>query len=145
MQGTYLFKWEQQLEANGEFYNAVGRYANELNFPAFRWQHVIMAGWNTGPWSVNLFNRLKSSYTDSNLTDFGPPYDDNKVGAYSVWDLTGTWQGFQGLTITAGVLNMFNERPPFSNQGATFQVNYDPRFASPLGRQYMLRAAYEFK
>lgn len=145
MQGTYLLKWEQQLEQGGEYYTALGVYSQELGFPAFRWQHVIMAGWNSGPWSVNVFNRVKSNYTDQNLTEFGPPYDDNTVGAYSLWDLTGTWQGFKGLTVTAGVLNLFNERAPFSNQGATFQVGYDPRFASPIGRQYMLRAAYEFK
>jgi iron complex outermembrane receptor protein len=145
MQGTYLLKWEQQLEQGGEYYTALGVYSQDLGFPAFRWQHVIMAGWNSGPWSVNVFNRLKSNYTDQNLTEFGPPYDDNTVGAYSVWDLTGTWQGFKGLTVTAGILNLFNERAPFSNQGATFQVGYDPRFATPIGRQYMLRAQYEFK
>jgi iron complex outermembrane receptor protein len=145
MQGTYLLQWEQQLEANGEYYSALGRYANELNFPAFRWQHVIMAAWQTGPWSVNLFNRLRSGYFDSNLTELGGGYDFNTVGAYSTWDLTGTWTGVRGLTITAGVLNLFNERAPFSNQGATFQVGYDPRFASPLGRQFMLRGMYEFK
>ena len=120
-------------------------YSTELGFPVFRWQHVIMAGWNTGPWSVNLFNRLKSSYWDQNQPEFGAPYDENTVGAYSVWDLTGTWQGFKGLTVTAGILNMFDERAPFSNQGATFQVGFDPRFATPIGRQYFLRLGYEFK
>ena len=62
-----------------------------------------------------------------------------------MWDLTGTWQGFKGLSVTAGILNMFDERAPFSNQGATFQVGYDPRFATPLGRQYFVRLGYEFK
>ena len=47
LQGTYLLKWEQQLEAGGEYYNALGVYSQDLDFPAFRWQHVIMAGWNT--------------------------------------------------------------------------------------------------
>jgi iron complex outermembrane receptor protein len=145
MQGTYLLQWEQQLESGGPYYTALGVYSQDLGFPAFRWQHVIMAGWQTGPWSVNLFNRLKSSYYDQNLTEFGPPYDDNTVGGNSVWDLTGTWQGFKGLTVTAGVLNMFDEKAPFSNQGATFQVGYDPRFSAPLGRQYFVRLGYEFK
>jgi iron complex outermembrane receptor protein len=145
MQGTYLLKWEQQLEENGQYYSALGTYSNELGFPAFRWQHVIMAGWQTGPWGANLYNRLKSGYFDQNQTEAGGGYDNNRVGAYSVWDLTGTWQGIKGLTITAGVLNLFNEKPPFSNQGATFQVGYDPRFASPLGRQWLLQGRYEFK
>jgi iron complex outermembrane receptor protein len=145
MQGSYLLKWEQQLENGGPYYNALGVYSLELDFPAFRWQHVIMAGWQTGPWSVNLFNRLKSGYWDQNTTEFGPPYDSNTVGGFSTWDLTGTWQGFKGLTLTAGVLNLFDEKASFSNQGLTFQVGYDPRFTNPLGRQFFVRAAYEFK
>jgi iron complex outermembrane receptor protein len=145
MQGTYLLGWKQQLEQGGQYYSALGVYSNDLGFPAFRWQHVVMAGWQMGPWGANLYNRLKSGYFDQNQTEAGGGYDNNRVGAYSVWDLTGTWQGIKGLTITAGVLNLFNERPPFSNQGATFQVGYDPRFASPLGRQWLLRGQYEFK
>ena len=128
-----------------DYFTALGVYSRELGFPAFRWQHVVMAGWNTGPWSVNLFNRLKSSYWDQNLPEFGAPYDENTVGGYSVWDLSGTWQGFKGLTVTGGVLNLFDEKAPFSNQGATFQVGYDPRFSNPIGRQYFVRLGYEFK
>jgi iron complex outermembrane receptor protein len=145
MQGTYLLQWEQQLENGGAYFSALGVYSQDLGFPAFRWQHVIMANWTYGPWGVNLFNRLKSSYWDQNQPEFGPPYDENRVGAYSVWDLTGTWTGFKGLNVTAGILNVLDEKAPFSNQGATFQVGYDPRFASPLGRQYFLRLAYEFR
>ena len=145
MNGTYMLKWEQQLESGGPYYDAVGNYSADLGFPVPRWKHVVMANWNYGAWGLNLFNRLTSSYTDQNQTEFGPPFDDNKVGAYSVWDLTGSWSGVKGLTLTAGILNLFGERAPFSNQGATFQVGYDPRFASPLGRQFFLRAAYEFK
>ena len=145
LQGTYLLDWKQQLEPGGPYYNALGVYSRELDFPAIRWKHVIMAGWQMGPWGVNLFNRLQSSYWDQNTTEFGDPYDDNTVGAFSTWDLTGTWQGVKGLTVTAGVLNLFDEKASFSNQGLTFQVGYDPRFTNPLGRQFFLRAGYEFK
>jgi len=145
LQGTYLTKWEQQLEKGGEFYSSLGIYSLENNFPAPRYKQVIQAGWQYEAWSANLANRFTSGYWDQNLTEFGGDYDFNKVGKYSLWDLTGSWQGIKGLTITAGVLNMFDEDPPFSNQGATFQVQYDPRLASPLGRQWIARVAYEFK
>lgn len=145
LQGTYLTKWEAQLEKNGEFYSALGQYSHELDFPAPRYQQVTQVGWSMGSWSANVAHRFKSGYWDQNLTEFGGDYDFNKVGKYSVWDLTGTWQGIKGLTLTAGVLNLFDEDPPFSNQGATFQVQYDPRLSSPLGRQFIARLAYEFK
>ncbi|MCP5286135.1 MAG: TonB-dependent receptor [Burkholderiaceae bacterium] len=46
--------------------------------------------------------------------------------------------------MTAGVNNLFDREPPYSNQGDVFQANYDPRFASPVGRAYYLRASYQF-
>lgn len=145
LQGTYLTKWEQQLEKGGEFYSSLGIYSHENNFPAPRYKQVVQVGWSYDAWSANLANRFTSGYWDQNLTEFGGDYDFNKVGKYSLWDLTGTWQGVKGLTITAGVLNLFDEDPPFSNQGATFQVQYDPRLASPIGRQWVARIGYEFK
>ncbi len=103
----------------------------------------MQLGWQYNVWSVNLFQRLRSKYTDSNqLGD--PPYDQNTVGAYSVWDLTGTWTGIKGLSVTAGVQNMFNEHPPFSNQLSTFQSQYDPRFTNPIDRRYLVRVAYSY-
>jgi iron complex outermembrane recepter protein len=142
---TYIIEYKQQLSKGGTYYNPLGRYSLELDFPVFRFQSVTSLGWQYGSWSLNMFNRLKTSYQDQNTTEAGPPYDDNKVGGYSVWDLTGTWTGVKGLSITAGVLNIFNETPPFSNQGSTFQVGYDPRFTNPLDRTFMLRGQYTFK
>ncbi len=144
--GTYLTKWQQQLVQNGEYYSALGQYSQELDFPAFRFQSVFTANWTYGPWGALLANRYKRSYYDQNDSDnLLPGYDQNTVGSLSVWDLVGTYSGIKGLTLSAGVQNLFNQDPPFSNQGSTFQVGYDPRFASPLGRTWLLRAAYEFK
>jgi iron complex outermembrane receptor protein len=143
--GTYVTKFEQQLEKNGEWYNPLGRYSGELDFPVFRWQSVATVNWLMGPWSASLANRYRSGYRDANEAAVAAPYDDNNVGAYSVWDLVGSWSGVKGLTLSAGVLNLFNEDPPFSNQGSTFQQGFDPRFTNSLGRRWLLRASYEFK
>lgn len=144
--GSYLTKWESQLIKNGDFYDANGNYSAELNFPAFRWQHVLQLGWQYNAYSVNLFNRYRSKYSDQNDVSavIDDAYAQNTVGAYSIWDLTGTWTGIKGLSVTAGVQNLFNTPPPFSNQGATFQTNFDPRFTNPLDRRYLLRVGYSF-
>jgi iron complex outermembrane receptor protein len=146
LNGTYLTKWEQQLVKNGEFFDALGNYSVDLNFPVPRWQHVIQVGWESGPWSANLFNRFKSGYYDYNLGTLDDDiYGKNSVGNWSVYDLSVTWKGVKGLTLTGGVLNLLDRDPPFSNQGATFQSGYDPRIADPLGRVFYLQASYEFK
>jgi len=146
LNGTYLTKWEQQLVKGGDFYDALGNYSVELNFPVPRWQHVIAVGWDYGAWSGNLFNRFKLGYSDFNLGTLDDDiYGHNSVGNWSVYDLTLTWKGVKGLTLTGGVMNVLDKKAPFSNQAATFQAGYDPRITDPVGRAWFLQASYEFK
>jgi iron complex outermembrane receptor protein len=93
-------------------------------------------------WSVGLLNRYSQGYWDEN-TAVAPAFY-NKVGSVNTWDLSVTWTGVKNLSITAGVLNMFNQDPPYSNQGSGFQVGYDYRNASPIGRALLLRGTYTF-
>jgi len=134
MDGTYVTSYQYQRELGGAFIDAVGRYSD--NAPVFRWQHVITGTWNTGPWGAIVSQRFKSGYTDQNGVD--------RVGAWEVWDASLTWTGVKNLTLTAGVKNVFDRDPPKSSQNTTFQRGYDPRFSDPLGRVFLLRAAYKF-
>lgn len=132
--GTYVDKYEYQRERGGEFIQNVGRYADAS--PIFRWQHTAAVNYSIGPWSAVFAHRYKSGYTDQDPV--------NEVDNYSTFDLFGTWVGIKGLTLTAGIKNLFDEDPPFTNQSTTFQRGYDPRFTDPRGRTYLVRAAYKF-
>lgn len=132
--GTYVISHKYQRENNGAFISAVGRYSD--NAPVFRWQHVVTANWNSGPWSVNLGQRFKSGYTDQDGV--------NQVDRYYLFDTSVTWTGVKNLSVTAGINNIFDTNPPLSGQVTTFQRGYDPRFTDPLGRTFLLRAAYKF-
>ncbi len=132
MDGTYIRTYKYQREQGGEFIDAAGDYSD--NAPVFRWQHVLALNWSTGPWSAVLANRYKDGYRDQ-----GGASD---VRHYSVFDVSVTWTGLRGLTLTGGVLNLGNEDPPLSVQSTTFQRGYDPRFTDPRGRTFLLRAAY---
>ena len=118
----------------GEFVNAIAKYTDSA--PVFRWQHVATVRWTRGDWSANLTQRHESGYLDQDET--------GRVGTYSLLDASVTWTGFKNLSLTAGVANLFDEAPPRTVQATTFQRGYDPRFTDPLGRTYMLRAAYKF-
>jgi iron complex outermembrane receptor protein len=143
--GTYVTKSEYQIVPSGEFNDNLGNYFNGA--AVFRYQHVLNFNWQQGPWSAVLLNRYRSGYEDANAAAglIDPVYEQNRVGAFSTWDLSVSWAGIKGLTLTAGILNLFDEDPPFTNKGDGFQVGYDERYANPLGRQFLLRAAYEFK
>lgn len=138
LDGTYLNKYEYQSERDGPYTSNVGRYVG--NNPTFRWQHNTSLTWSHGVWGATLANNYKSDYIDQNQFNGR----DQKVGSYSLWNLSGSYTGFKNIAITAGVKNLFDKDPPFTNQGTVFQKGYDPRFTDPVGRAYYLRASYTF-
>jgi len=131
---TYITKYQYQREQGGEFIDALGRYSD--NAPVFRWQHVLTFTYGNGPWGATLSHRYKTGYTDQDPT--------NRVGSYEVFDGSLSFLGIKGLTVTAGIKNLFDAEPPRSFQTTTFQRGYDPRFTDPLGRTYTLRGQYKF-
>jgi iron complex outermembrane receptor protein len=143
-QETYVSKYQYQTEKNGPWSNGVGLYAATPAItgggPIFRNQWTLAAQWSMGPWTAGLVNHYKSGYLDQ---DVGQTPILN-VGSYSTWDLYGTWSPNKSVSITAGVKNLFDTKPPTTVQSATFQVGYDPRFADPFQRIYYVRGTYRF-
>jgi iron complex outermembrane receptor protein len=142
--GTYVQSYQSQREKGGEYIDRVGRRVDSQAI--FRWQHVTSVNWTYQAWSSTLTNRLKSGYVDENNPAelIGPEFN-NYVGQYSLWDLTVTWNGIKNLSLTAGVKNLFDKDPPYSNQSGAQQANYDPAYTDPRGRTFLLRATYSFK
>jgi iron complex outermembrane receptor protein len=139
-QATYVLQYEYQLEAGGVYNNNLGVYFN--GNPISRYRQILNFGWQQGPWAVNLINRYSRGYTDQNL-DVEPEFY-NTVGAVNTWDLAATWTAVKNLSVTAGLTNLFNQAPPFSNNSNGVQTGYDYRYASPIGRAFILRAVYTF-
>ena len=133
-QETYVAKYEYQNEEGGEWIQNVGVYSGAG--PVFRNQFTLAANWSMGPWAAGLVNHYKSGYRDQDEV--------HDVGAYSTWDLYGSWSPNKQFTLTAGVRNLFDKAPPSSVQSATFQVGFDPRFADPYMRTYYVRGTYRF-
>jgi iron complex outermembrane recepter protein len=105
-------------------------------------------GWDHGDVGLTLANSYSSGYTDQNTT-YDPVTDSllpsRKVESYSLWDLTGSWNATKALKIRAGVLNLLDTEPPFSNQSYFFLAGYDPTYTDPRGRSYYLSLNYSFK
>jgi iron complex outermembrane receptor protein len=146
LRGSYVNKYEFQIEPGGAWFNPVGNYNAQFGGPVIRYQQIITIGWETGPWSTLLTHRLVNGYLDQNSpASVAPAFRNHKVADYTTVDLAVSYRGIKGLTLGAGILNVLDKDPPFSNQSARFQARgYDDRFASPLGRTYQLSARYEF-
>jgi len=137
--GTYVLNYEYQLEADAVYNDNLGKYFN--GNPIARYRQILNFGWQYGAWAAQLVNRYTSGYQDQN-TDVNDEV--HNVAGYNTWDLAVTWSGVKGLALTAGLTNMFNKDPSFTNQTGGFQVGYDQRYSNPIGRAFLLRGTYQF-
>lgn len=69
----------------------------------------------------------------------------NRVASYSLWDLSGAWQVTKAFKLRAGIQNLFDKAPPYSNQAYFFLSGYDPTYTDPRGRRFYASANYAFK
>ena len=134
MEGTWLNSYEYQNEQGGAFSENVGKFGDM--FVKFRWQHALSLGWKSGPWGANLSNTYKTGYRDQG--------GERDVESYSLWNITGSYEAIKGLTLMAGVKNVFDKEPPLTVQSTLFQQGYDARYTDPTGRALYLRASYAF-
>ena len=146
--GTYVSKYEFQIEPGGPFFNPLGNYSAQFAGPVIRYQHIITIGLQGQSWSTLISNRHVNGYRDQN-SQGAPfnvaPFNTNTVGKYSVVDLSVSWTGIKGLTVQGGVLNVMDTDPPFTNQVGRFQARgYDDRFHNPLGRTWQASMKYDF-
>lgn len=115
------------------------------------WQTYTNVAWTRGKWGANLgWQYLPSvkdlAFGDPTATD---PGSDVNVEAYSVWDASvrysfgSEWKLLNGLTLSVGVNNAFNETPP-KDLGSFGGVNADTATYNPVGRFVYVNAKYKF-
>ena len=87
------------------------------------------------PTGATLTNTYLSGYRDQNVPGLAAPdWNNRSVEAYSLWDLTGSYQINKQVRLRAGVINLLDTAPPFTNQSRYFQVTWDPTYGDPRGR-----------
>ena len=136
LDGTYYFNFKYQREKGGEYIQNAGKYYTD-NGAVSKWRHTAAIGWDYGDWGATFVNNYVMGYVDEG--------GERDVDDVNTFDLQGNWRAVKGLTLTAGIRNLFDQNPPSSVQDQTFQVGYDPTFADPRGRSYYARVAYSFK
>ena len=136
--GTFVSSYQFQRTIGGEFVENVGAYVDDK--PVFRWRHYLSATLAAGKSRYSVGLRHLSGYTDQNPD----PAFLNEVKAYTLVDAGYTYTGIKNLNLGFVVRNVFDEKPPFSNQGTVFQQGYDPRYTDPLGRSLVMKLSYKF-
>ena len=151
LNGTYTSKYDLTLP-DGTVQKSVARTidsdGNVLSAVTtgiiFRWRDQLTLDWKRQHYGLSLTNNFQSGYWDSYRADADEPVAQH-VGAFSTWDLQGTYDGIRNLTLTAGVKNLFNRKPTeVITGGSYFQTGYDPTWYDPHGQTGYVSASYKF-
>ncbi len=153
MLGTLLTKLETE-EIKGEgTYDCVGYYGpNKCGSPNPEWRHKLRGSWAT-PWSVDMALtwrylssvKLQESSDNPLLSGNVNPVDAT-LGSRSYFDLAASWRATKGLTLAAGMNNMFDKDPPITSKQAVGVGNGNtyPGVYDALGRRIFLTGTYKF-
>ena len=140
LKGTYINKYDTQIAKNSAYTNNLNQY--ELGSVIFRWKHSATLSWSKGPVALGVVNHLASGYEDYNPNPGAPGR--RNVNPYVTWDTYGTYNFENGISMTLGSNNVFNQDPPFSLQNAYGNSGYDARYADGVGRVVYGRFSYSF-
>ncbi|PLY48472.1 TonB-dependent receptor [Janthinobacterium sp. ROICE36] len=146
LSGTYVLDSKIQTSPGDVFISNLNKFVTDGVVQ--RWRHTITLDWDNGPYSASLSNTYSSGYRDQNSainTDDGSVVKPNRVKAYTLWDMSGAYAVSKQFKLRAGIQNLFNTSPPYSNQAYFFLSGYDPTYTDPRGRRFYASANYSFK
>lgn len=148
LDGTYLLDKNEKLLPNLPYADLAGifTFTGDLGLS---WKHNAFIGWRNDDWNFTITQLFRNGYRNFALPASATRPDYNpQVENYIVYNLSASYNGLiEGLTLTAGVRNLFDTDPPFaitydSNTGAG--SSWEPRVADPRGRSFTIAAEFRF-
>jgi iron complex outermembrane receptor protein len=146
LNGTYVLGSKIQNAPGDPYVSNLNRFVTDGVVQ--RWRHTVSLDWERGAVNATLSNTWSSGYEDQNTainTDNGSVVAANRVKAYSLWDLTGGWTISERVRLRAGIQNLFNTSPPYSNQAYYFLSGYDPTYTDTRGRRGFASLTYTLR
>ena len=114
----YIDSWEQEEYPGAGIQECVGTYAGACNLPTPEIRNNLTTTWQT-PWDVtlNLSWRFIDGVTEQASA---APID---ISSQDYFDLAGSWNIAEFITLNFGVNNLLDEEPPIVTDGVTARVN----------------------
>jgi iron complex outermembrane recepter protein len=140
LESTFVTGYRLTEYPGGPQLSLAGQF-NQGNQPVIRYSHQLNLDWTYGIWGAGLNNHFTEHYHD-----YLPDAAGNilTVGNYSIWNGYVSLSPIPAVKLLAGINNLADTNPPFSNQTANWQAGYNPIFSSPLGRTFYGRITYQF-
>ncbi len=152
LEGTYLIKKRSRVTPTASFGpSEVGRFTFSGDL-GIRWKHQASVTGRYGVWSSTVSQAYRRGYYDQVLPGVAtgtvaPPDWKDRVYSLTTYNLSVSWSGIKGLTVTGLVKNLFDTDPPFAvtySSDLGSGSSWEPRVADPRGRAFVLTAEYRF-
>ncbi|MBV8501589.1 MAG: TonB-dependent receptor [Paucibacter sp.] len=149
--GSYLGSYKSRYLSSDPWTERVGTFG-DANFGwdlHLRWKHALSLTWAQGDWSATMNQTYSSGYQseqDGYGAGFNPIGAPARVSSYTLYHLSASYTGYKNLTLTAGIKNLFDTKPPYSSQDVdnVAGAGWDARVGDPRLRSFTLRASYKF-
>ncbi|MDR7334512.1 TonB-dependent receptor [Roseateles asaccharophilus] len=141
--GTLVTEYKFNTDPRSGMVDGLGKFRDDKAVQ--RWRHKLTVDWDIGAFGLTVTNNYMAGYRDQNTPGLAAPeWNDRDVKAYSLWDLAASYRFTPALRLRAGILNVADTAPPFTNQSRYFQVTWDPTYGDPRGRSFYVNAQYKF-
>lgn len=145
MVGTWLNSLEVDtgLGFGNSVYDCAGYYANQCGVPNPEWRHRFRVDWGTpieglnvsGTWRHYGEAEVAVLGADGSLGNSPSTRIDRVLDSQNYFDIAGTWQARDNVTLRVGVNNVFDSDPPLSySVGTTGNNNTYPQLYNAMGR-----------
>jgi len=151
--GTWQTKWDT-VNPDGSKESSIGKTSSTTAgfVPRMKLSTELSYALPSNVLSGSLIYNWQSHATDicgsldqDDLGNCAAGISPPRVKAYGTLDLQGVWNPTKMFTITAGVKNVGNTKPPYVNgAGGAFQASYDPTYVDPHGRFWYGSATMRF-
>jgi iron complex outermembrane receptor protein len=135
LEGTWTSQYKLQNYQGAPWLNIRGDMSQGYE-PVLAWQDLVTLDWTKDVWGAGLSNHYESGYRDR--------YDGRHVGGQSTWNAYGTWKVTKQVTLLAGVRNLFDSIPSYSNQDLDWQQGYNSVKSDPTGRAFYGKVTIDF-
>lgn len=148
LKGSYLTKSTVQTVVGipSTLVDCQGKFGVlQCGVPTPKWRHSFRTTLDTGPLTLSVLWRYIGKATDD---DPNTLYGSETFKAQNYFDLTAQVEATDNVTITGGVSNMFDKKPPLAasaqNGGNGEQSNTYPTLYDVLGRSFFVSAKLKF-
>ncbi|MEO0817181.1 MAG: TonB-dependent receptor [Pseudomonadota bacterium] len=118
-----------------------GEFGADCGEPIPEYSHRVTARWGQGPFRAQLLWRRVGEVSDDGGLGFQVAVEE--IDAFDYFDLSGSYDVNDNLTLTGGIDNLLDEEPPIlgdnQEQANTYPATYDV-----FGRTFFVRATARF-